>query len=333
MKTYFVVKSMVLPLAAVVTWGALSLFPAQAADEPIAVDPAIKAYVKTDGIAGALSSVGSDTLNNMMTLWAEAFRKIYPNVTVQVEGKGSSTAPPALIQGSAQLGPMSRMMKKEEIEKFEKKCGYKPTAIAVALDSLAVYVNKDNPLNEISVHKLDALFSKNRKGGYDDDITRWGQLGLTGEWKNMPINLYGRNSASGTYGYFKEHALFKGDYKDSVKEQPGSAAVINSVSTDKAGVGYSGVGYITSDVKMLAVAVKEGEKAYAPNYATVLSGDYPLSRSLYVYIAKEPNKPLSPVVKDFFKFVLSSEGQKIVVKDGFMPLTAEMVAEQLKALE
>ncbi len=296
--------------------------------EDVKVDAKIPAYAKTQGVSGNLNSIGSDTLNNLMTLWAEGFRKHYPNVNIQIEGKGSSTAPPALIEGTAQLGPMSRPMKKQEIEAFEAKFGYKPTAIGVALDSLAVYVHKDSPLKELSLPQVDAIFSKTRKGGAAQDITTWGQLGVTGSLASMPISLYGRNSASGTYGFFKEHALFKGDYKDTVKEQPGSASVVLGVTEDKAGMGYSGIGYKTSGVKALALANKDGETAYEPTYENVLENKYPLGRLLYVYVAKEPNKPLPPVIKEFLTYVLSKEGQEVVVKDGYLPLTAAVADKQ-----
>ena len=255
------------------------------AAEALQVDPKLSVYEKTAGISGNLSSVGSDTMNNLATLWAEGFRKYYPNVKIQVEGKGSSTAPPALIEGTAQLGPMSRKMKKEEIDKFEAKYGFPPTGIRVALDGIAVYVNKDNPLTELTLEQVDAIFSKTRKGGYKEDITTWGQLGLTGEWANKPISLYGRNSASGTYGFFKEVALYKGDYKDSVKEQPGSASVVQGISEDKFAIGYSGIGYVTSNVKAIKLAKKAGDAFYAESYDNVLSGKYPLARYLYVYVA------------------------------------------------
>jgi len=259
--------------------------------EQVKVDVNLADYVKVQGVSGNLSSVGSDTLNNLMTFWAESFRKQYPNVNIQIEGKGSSTAPPALIEGTAQLGPMSRKMKDKEVEAFEAKYGYKPTMIGVALDSLAVYVNKDNPIESLDLAQVDAIFSKTRKGGAAADVNTWGQVGLKGEWANKPISLYGRNSASGTYGYFKEKALFKGDYKDTVKEQPGSASVVLGVTEDKSGIGYSGIGYKTSGVKAIALSKKGGE-AYAPSYDNVLSGKYPLGRLLYIYVAKEPNKPL-----------------------------------------
>jgi len=311
--------------------GAVMALPLQAAN--IKVDENLKDYAIVGGVSGNLNSVGSDTLNNLMTYWAEEFRAKYPNVNIQVEGKGSSTAPPALIQGTAQLGPMSRKMKDSEIEKFEERYGFKPTAIGVALDSLGVFLNKDNPIDALSLQQLDAIFSKNRKGGAPEDITVWGQLGLKGEYAMMPISIYGRNSASGTYGYFKKHALFKGDYKDTVKEQPGSASVVQSVTEDKGGIGYSGIGYKTSGVKAIALSKKDGDTAYEPTYENVLNGKYPLGRMLYIYVVKKPNEPLPKLVEEFIRFVLSKEGQKIVVKDGYLPLPAKIAEQQLEMLK
>jgi phosphate transport system substrate-binding protein len=297
------------------------------------VEGDIKPYKKTSGVQGNLNSIGSDTLNNLMTLWAEAFQKEYPNVKIQIEGKGSSTAPPALISGTAQLGPMSRLMKAEEIDGFEKQYGYKPLAIRVAVDGLAVFVNKDNPLTQLTLPQVDAIFSKTHKGGLAGDITTWGQLGLTGEWASKPISLYGRNSASGTYGYFKEHALFKGDYKDTVKEQPGSAAVVQGITADKFGIGYSGIGYKTSGVKSLSLAAKDGGEFVGDEQDNVYSGKYPLSRFLYVYVNKAPGKDLDPLVRQFLEFVLSRNGQEIVIKDGYLPLLGKHVAEELPKLK
>jgi len=301
--------------------------------ENVSVDPKIPAYKKVSGVSGNLDSIGSDSLNNLMTYWAEGFRKEYPNVRIQIEGKGSSTAPPALISGTAQLGPMSRKIKAEEIDAFTKKYGYAPTQIGVALDSLAIYVHKDNPLKEMSLQEADAIFSKTRKGGLSEDITTWGQVGLSDTWKQAPMSIYGRNSASGTYGYFKEHALFKGDYKDTVKEQPGSASVVMGITEDKNGIGYSGIGYKTSGVKALALSNKKGEKAQEANLENVLSGSYPLSRTLYIYVAKEPNKPLPAQTAEFLKYILSKAGQEIVIKDGYLPLPAKVVEKELAKLK
>ncbi|HXO20316.1 MAG TPA: phosphate ABC transporter substrate-binding protein [Thermoanaerobaculia bacterium] len=293
------------------------------------VDPAIPGYQKTSGVSGSLSSVGSDTLNNLMTLWAEGFHKEYPNVKIQIEGKGSSTAPPALIAGSAQIGPMSREMKTEEINEFEKKYGYKPTQIRVAIDALAVYVNKDNPIEQLTLQQVDGIFSKGRACG-GKAINTWGQAGVTqAGFASKPISLYGRNSASGTYGFFKEHALCKGDYKDTVKEQPGSASVVQGVSEDLYGAGYSGIGYKTSGVKTLKLAKAAGGPYYGTDAETVYAGKYPLSRFLYLYINEAPNKPLDPMVREFVRYVLSAEGQQVVVKDGFLPITAPTAKQEL----
>ena len=301
--------------------------------QTIEVDKNLSQYKKTVGVSGNANSIGSDTMNNLMTLWLEAFRKFYPMVNIQIEGKGSSTAPPALIEGTAQFGPMSRAMKAKEIDAFEKKYGFKPTQIRTSLDALAVFVQKDNPLDCLALEEVDAIFSKTRKREYPEDITVWSQLGLSGEWNNKPISLYGRNSASGTYGFYKEHVLKKGDYKDAVKEQPGSASVVQGITEDKYGIGYSGVGYKTSGVKVLSLAEKKGDTCYDGSYENVVSGKYPLSRFLYLYIVKAPNKSLDPLVKEFLKFVLSSEGQQIVIKDGYLPLTNDVVEEELKKIE
>ena len=300
--------------------------------QPAKVDASIPAYSKTSGVSGNVSSVGSDTLNNLMTLWAEGFKKQYPNVNVQIEGKGSSTAPPALISGTAQFGPMSRTMKASEIDEFEKKYGYKPTAIRVAVDALAVYVNKDNPLQQLTMQQVDAIFSKGRACG-GKPIANWGQAGVSGGLSSRPISLYGRNSASGTYGFFKEHALCKGDFKDTVKEQPGSASVVQGVTEDQSAIGYSGIGYRTSGVKPLKLAAKAGAPFYSVDPADVYSGNYPLSRFLYIYINKAPNKPLDPLVREYVKYILSQEGQQNVVKDGYMPLTAKAVQDELAKLK
>ena len=303
------------------------------ADEAIALDPALKAYVKVSGVSGNVNSIGSDTLNNLMTLWAEGFRKQYPNVKIQIEGKGSSTAPPALIEGTAQLGPMSRTMKNTEVDAFERKFRYKPTAFPVAIDALAVYVNKDNPVKGLTMAQVDAIFSKSRRLGHNENIQLWKQTGLNGDFGNSPISLYGRNSASGTYGFFKDHALKNGDYKDEVKEQPGSASVVQSVSEDQAGIGYSGIGYLTSNVRAVPLAEKDGMPFKDASQENADNGSYPLWRHLYLYVNKAPNKPLDPIVGEFIRFIYSKEGQQVVVKDGFFPLKAGAIEQELKKLD
>ncbi len=306
-----------------VTVAALVALAAPALAQPVQVEAGIPAYQKTSGVSGNINSVGSDTMNNMMALWAETFRKMYPNVKIQIEGKGSSTAPPALIAGTSQFGPMSRAMRSTEIDQFEAKYGYKPTQIRTSYDALAVYVNKDNPLEKLTLAQVDAVFSKTRRRG-GKNVATWGDLGLTGDWAARPISLYGRNSASGTYGFFKEHALKNGDYKDTVKEQPGSASVVQGVTEDRFGIGYSGIGYKTSGVKVspsprrtdvLERQLRRREARQVP----ALPLPVPLHQ-------QGPGQAPRPAGQGVLKLILSKEGQEVVVKDGYLPLPAAIVA-------
>ncbi|MFP6847584.1 MAG: phosphate ABC transporter substrate-binding protein PstS [Pseudomonas sp.] len=296
-----------------------------------AIDPALPSYEKTSGVSGNLSSVGSDTLANLMTLWAENYKQFYPNVNIQIQAAGSSTAPPALTEGTSNLGPMSRKMKDAELQAFEEKYGYKPTAIPVAIDALAVFVHKDNPIKSLTMAQVDAIFSSTRLCGEAKEIKTWGDAGMTGEWASKPIQLFGRNSVSGTYGYFKEEALCKGDFRSNVNEQPGSASVVQSISSTVNAIGYSGIGYKTSSVRAVALVDKQGNAEEASE-ANALSGKYPLSRFLFVYVNKAPNKPLSPLEAQFVKMVLSKQGQEVVVKDGYIPLPAKVAEKAMKDL-
>ncbi|QDP00760.1 PstS family phosphate ABC transporter substrate-binding protein [Thalassotalea sp. PS06] len=297
----------------------------------LALDENLPEYKKVSGISGNLSSVGSDTLANMMTFWAEEFKRNYPSVNIQIQAAGSSTAPPALTEATSNIGPMSRKMKSKEIEAFEKKFGYKPTPVRVAIDALAVFVHKDNPIEGLSIQQVDAIFSSNRKCKGEKDIDRWDDLGLTGDWEGKDIQLYGRNSVSGTYGYFKSKALCKGDFKNTVNEQPGSASVVQSISASLNGIGYSGIGYMTSGVRTLPLS-KKGTDYVEANMENATSGDYPLSRYLYVYVNKHPSKPLAPKEAEFLKMILSKSGQKIVEKDGYIPLPASVSEKEMKKL-
>ena len=277
------------------------------------------------GVSGNLSSVGSDTLANLMSLWTEEFKRKYPSVNIQVQAAGSSTAPPALTEGTSNLGPMSRKMKDKEIEAFEKRHGYKPLQIRVAIDALAVYVHQDNPLTNLPIADVDSVFSVTRRCGGENKST-WGDLGLPGSWEKKTIQLYGRNSVSGTYGYFKKVALCGGDFKNSVNEQPGSASVVQAVSSSLNGIGYSGIGYITSNVKALSI---DGVDATKENAS---SNEYPLSRYLYIYVNKKPGTPLPPIEREFLKLVLSEKGQEIVAKDGYVPLPENIISRELSKL-
>lgn len=293
------------------------------------IDKALVPYKKVKGITGNLKSVGSDTMNNLMTLWAEKYMSYYPNVKIEIEGKGSSTAPAALVSGTSHFGPMSREMKAKEMDDFEKKYGYKPTGLRTSMDMLAVYVNKDNPIKCLSMEEVDAIFSKTRKRGYPKDITKWGDVGLTGEWADKPISLYGRNSASGTYGYFKEHVFNNGDYKDSVKEQPGSSSVVQGVTSDKYAIGYSGIGYKTAGVRAVPLSAKKGGKCIEADAANAYTGEYPLARFLYLYVNYNPKTGLDPLRAEFIKMIFTKNGQEVVIKDGYFPITKKIADEEL----
>jgi phosphate transport system substrate-binding protein len=305
---------------------------ATGAAQQVKLDEALPPYEAVSGVSGNLSSVGSDTMNNLMTLWAEQFRKFYPNVNIQVEGKGSSTAMPAVVEGTAQLGPMSRPPKDTEIDLFERKFGYKPTVLRTAVDALAIFVNKDNPIPYLTMQQADAIFSKSRRLG-GRPVRTWGDLGLTGEWATRPLSLYGRNSASGTDGFFKEHVLKNGDFKDEVKEQPGSASVVLGVATDPTAIGYSGIGYATSGVRAVPLVERPGGSPVAATPENAYSGDYPLSRFLLVVINRPPSRPLDPLTREFLKLVLSRPGQEVVLKDGYFPLSAELAKEERSKIE
>lgn len=315
--------------------GAAAMFavPAMAATE---VDSNLPKYEPVEGISGTIKTAGSDTMTNMVKGWASGFKKYYPNVTIEMEDKGSSSAPPALIEGTATFGPMSRAMKSKEIDAFEAKFGYKPVQLGTSIDMLAVYVNKDNPVEGLSLAEVDAIFSKNRKMGYSEDITLWGQVDQPAleksPWKTAPISIYGRNSASGTYGYFKKNVLGKGDYKDSVKEQPGSSSVVQGVASDEFGIGYSGIGYKTADVKAVALAANPGETPVPAEAEYAYSGDYPLSRFLFLSVNYKPGSQLPPLQREFIKYIFSQQGQTDVVKDGYLPVTAPVAKEQLEAV-
>ncbi len=310
--------------------GIAALALATPAPAQVTVDPAIPSYTPVKGVSGTIKSVGSDTMNNEMTLWAEGFKTFYPNVQIEVEGKGSSTAPPALVAGTAQFGPMSRPMKDAEIAEFKGAFGYEPTEIGTSIDMLAVFVHKDNPIAHLSMKQIDGIFSKTLNSG-SADLKTWGDLGLTGEWKDRPISLYGRNSASGTYGYFKEHALGKGDFKDTVKEQPGSSTVVQAVASDRYAIGYSGIGYKTADVRAVALAKSDSSKPVEATPENAYTGEYPLSRFLLLYVNRKPNEDLDPLRKEFLRYVLSKQGQETVVKDGYYPITAALRTQFAKA--
>lgn len=297
------------------------------------LDPELPAYEKISGVSGTLSSAGSDTLANLMTLWSDEFKRFYPNVTVQIQAAGSSTAPTALTEGTANIGPMSRLMRDQEIEAFEQRFGYKPTLFAVAIDALSVFVHKDNPIAGMTLEELDGVFSATRNCPGARTIDRWGQLGLTGSWENREIQRYGRNSVSGTYGHFKERALCRGDFRNSVNEQPGSASVVQSVATSLNGIGYSGMGYATSSVRAIPIARAAGEPFIEPSMDNAIAGAYPMARFLYLYVNDPPDQPMSPLIREFVRMALSREGQAVVLRDGYVPFPATVAARERARLD
>lgn len=298
----------------------------------VAVDPDLPNYQAVAGVSGSLKSVGSDTMSNLMSLWAEGFKRFYPNVKIEIEGKGSSTAPPALIAGTADFGPMSRDLKAQEIDEFQARFGYEPTSLPAGIDMVAIYVHKDNPLTSLTMPEVDAIYSKTRRRGYDGDLRIWGDLKLPAPWDKLPISLYGRNAASGTYGYFKEYALGGGDFKDSVKEQPGSSSVVQGVASERSAIGYSGIGYKTADVRAVPLAEAAGKPAVPADPANAYSGDYPLARALWLNVNHRPGQELDPLRREFIRYVFSVQGQQEVIKDGYLPVGAEIARRSLESV-
>ncbi|KYN25936.1 phosphate ABC transporter substrate-binding protein [Vibrio cidicii] len=296
-----------------------------------AFDTPLEDYHKVPGVSGNLLSVGSDTLAGMTTLWVEEFKSLYPNINAQVQASGSSTAPPALTEQTAQFGPMSRPMRLRELEAFERAHGYKPTALRVAIDAIGIFVHQDNPVEGLNFPQLDAIFSATLRCGAKGFAGNWTDLGIEAGWAKRNIQLFGRNSVSGTYGYFKKNALCGGDFKNRVNEQPGSASVVQSVASTISGIGYSGVGYRVAGVRLVPIA-KEGTSYIQPTRKNIVTGVYPLSRYLYVYVNKHPSRPLSPIEAEFIRFIYSAQGQALVEKDGYVSITREFAQNELSKI-
>ena len=306
--------------------------PIEVSGQTVKVDPALPSYKPVSGVSGTIKTVGSDTMNNLVSLWAEEFKKLYPGVKTEVDGKGSSNAIPALVAGTASLGPMSRDAKAAEIADFEKKFGYKPVLLPTSIDMLAVYVHRNSSLESLSFAEIDAMFSSTRKQGGKEQAKTWGQVGVRGDSASAGITCYGRNAASGTYGYFKEKVLGDGDYGSWVSELPGSSAVVQAVGKNPSGIGYSGIGYRTADVKPLGLVAKAGAAPVKAEPENAYSGDYPLSRFLFIALNHDPRKKLDPLRAEFLRFIFSQQGQAQVVKDGYLPLTAPMARKALASV-
>lgn len=289
-------------------------------------------YVPVSGVAGNLSSVGSDTMAGLMALWAERFQSIYPGVNIQLQAAGSATAPAALTQGTAGIGPMSRAMTAAELHAFERRHGHAPLGVVVAVDAIALYVHEYNPIEGFSLAELDAMFSHNRRCGGGGAIRLWSGLGLAGSWEHRPIALYGRSSASGTYGHFKEQVLCGGDFSSSVNELPASSAVAQAVAGSLGGVGYAGMASGIAGVRAVPLRSADGAPYVAANAANALAGTYPLTRSLHIYVNKPPGAELAPLEREFLRFVLSPDGQRLVAAEGYIPLSAPLLQRQSQVL-
>ncbi|MBD1576701.1 PstS family phosphate ABC transporter substrate-binding protein [Vibrio sp. S11_S32] len=290
---------------------------------------ALPDYHKVSGVAGNLTSAGSDTLTTLMSMWAEDFQHIYPNINMQVQASGSSTAPTALTEATSQLGPMSRLMKVKEVESFEQQYGYPPVRLKIAIDAIGIFVHQDNPIKGLNFEQIDAIFSSTLQCGATQRLHSWQQLGVQADWAKLGFQLFGRNSASGTYGYFKQNALCGGDFKREVNEQPGSAAVVQSVASSVNSIGYSGISYQVSKARLMPIAI-QGDHYIEATRNNILSGQYPLSRYLYLYVNKNPLKPLPHNQAEFLKFIFSQQGQKSVEKDGYVSLSTQLAEQQLK---
>jgi phosphate transport system substrate-binding protein len=288
----------------------------------VRVDSGLPSYTKASGVTGSLVSIGSDTMDSLMEAWLESFVSNY-GISTKLLGLGSSAAVPALIEGNAQLGPMSREMKAEEIERFERRYGYKPTKITVVMDAINVIVSNANTIKAISLQELGGIYFKNGQ----KDITSWEHMGVK-SLKGRPISVFARASDSGTASFFREKVLSNGDYKSGIKEMNLSATVVRNITFDRFAIGYCGAADLVPEVKAVPVAEKKGGQAYDANYENVMGGKYPLSRNLYIYVNRHPQNGLPQSVSEFIKFALSRDGQEIAVKKGYLPLNADMCNQE-----
>jgi phosphate transport system substrate-binding protein len=295
-------------------------------------DPQWPDYQPAGDLSGELVSVGSDSLANLLILWAEVFKTLYPAADLNIQSAGSATAPPALAMGPNHIGPMSRLMNEQEIQEFESQQGYKPVPFAVAIDALAVLVHPDNPLPGLTLEQIDNIFSAGSACGAGSAIRLWGQLGLGADWATQAIELYGRNSISGTYRYFQHHALCDGEFQTGLTEFPGSASLVKALSQSTYGMAYSALGYANDSVRVLPLARSNGQPFVAANQDNAINGSYPLARLLYIYVNHDPAQPWNPLQQEFIRMVLSRQGQEQVVRAGFAALPVAVAVRELQKL-
>src|SRR6516164_1278866 len=310
--------------------------------------PNLPSYKKSEELSGTIRSVGADTMEDLMKLWIADFRKIYPDVNFDIKAKASGTAAPALTDGSADIGPVAREMLPNEIAPFRGKYGYEPFAIRVAGGSyrtpgkthaIVFVVNSKNPINQVTLAQLDAIYSKTRKRGYKV-VNGWGDVGDTGEFADKPIHLWGLIQPNGIAHFLDERVLENGEYKDNITQKttvgnvPALDAIAQGVAADPYAIGYTGLTSVIDGTKALALGDEEKGPYYKGTFQEVVDQQYPLSRVIYIYLNRKSSEPLDPKVREFLKFILSAQGQQDVAKEGvFLPLTPQIVKEELQKVK
>jgi len=270
-------------------------------------------------LKGTVRIVGSDSLSSALAAWGANYRRQQPQVDVEIQSTGSATGAIALIQGTADLSPMSRALDALEMAAFERRFGYRPGCVSVALDALGVVTAVANPLQRISLLELDQVFSSTRKCSFLPRIERFSEL-ADGHGLYLRIRPLGRSASSGSYGYFRQSVLCNGRFSEHYRALPGAAAVAYAVARSTSALGYVGAGFLSSQIKAISVSAGPIAAAVAPNEANILSGRYPLSRELKVYFNRAPAQALKPEVQAFLSFALSDQGQLIARQGGLVPL-------------
>ena len=309
----------------------------------------IPPYTSHSQLSGHFTSVGTDTMKDLMTSWIAGFTTLHPQVSIELQANGSLTAAPALIEGTAQLAPLSREMVPSEIARFKARYGYEPTAIRVALGSydtsghtvaLALFVNADNPINQLDFTQLDAMYCTSHLQGAKQDITRWGQMGLTGDWADKPIHLIGVKVPDGISNFIRLRVCKDGTFRSGIHEENTGGTInvldriVTIVASDPDAIGYAGFANLKPGSKQIAISENSGGPFLHGTRSEVSSAQYPLTRYVYIYVNQAPGKPLDPALRDFFLYILSLDGQSAVEREGIsMPLPAAIAAEQRAELK
>lgn len=287
-------------------------------------------YIKVHEAKGVIRSIGSSTVSGLVNAWADAFSKLHPGASVEVSGGGSSTATPALLNSACDIAPMSRPMNDAELAQFKQKFGYEPLRIVIAIDALAVFVHKDNPIEALSLTQLDAMFSATRKRG-GSPVDTWGDLGLTGEWAERPVQLFGFGDLTGGYALFRDLVLDGGEYSAAMKAEPGSSAIVSAAGAYRGAVGFASQYFATARTRMVPIIGDDGVP-HEPTEATCIEGSYPLARRLFIYVNKKPGEPLPPNTTEFLAYVLSRQGQATATELGMFALPPELARDQIIAI-